>query len=271
MPRSSTTNRIWGDVEQFDTGKAVVELSFYYLAFVVVAGFINAAIISQALILLGAHHEFHFAVLVGFGIPAIASLIVGFRAGANGAKGLNLQRGSIDKVPSLMNITEGLCVTMGIEMPRVLELREPQINIGAFSVGNTRAVLVVTTGALNSYSRLEFEAVIARELARVRSGQIFFEARVRALQKLVSPVMAFLIPKRQSPDLVAQLIAGDLAGVSITRYPPALISALEKMVKDPNIRRSNSNLRRRILAPYWVNPELEGASLAERIAVLKSY
>lgn len=269
MPRSSTHNRIWGDVEQFDTGKAIVEVSFYYLVFVVLAGFVNAAIISQILIFLSVPSEFHWAVIVGFGIPAFAALIVGFKAASNGTKGLQLQRARIEKAPSLMNLTEGLCLNMGIEMPRVLELAEPQINIAAFSVGNTRAVLVVTTGALESFTRLEFEAMIARELARVRSGQIFFEARIRALQKLISPLFAFSIPKRQSEDLTAQLIAGDLAAVFFTRYPIAMISALEKMVLDPRSRSSNTALRRKVLAPYWAHPELEDASLAARISELK--
>lgn len=271
MPRTSTYNRIWGDVEQFDTGKAIVEISFYYLVFVVLAGFVNAAIISQVLILLSVPNEFHWAVIVGFGIPTLAAVIVGFRAASNGTKGLQLQRSRIDVAPSLMNLTEGLCLTMGIDMPRVLELAEPQINIAAFSIGNTRAVLVVTSGALEAFTRLEFEAMIARELARVRSGQIFFEARIRALQKLISPLFAFFIPKRQTEDLTLQLVAGDLAAVFFTRYPIAMISALEKMNHDPKFRSTNTSLRRKVLAPYWAHPELEDASLDARIAELKLY
>lgn len=271
MPRTSTNNRIWGDVEQFDIGKAVVEVTFYYLVFVIVAGFINSAIISQILIFLKVPSELHWAIIVGFGIPLVAAAFVGIRACSNGIKGLDLQRISIEKAPSLMNLVEGLCLTMGIDLPRVLQLDEPQINVGAFSIGNTRSVLVFTTGALESLTRLEFEAVIARELARIKSGEIFFEARVRGLQKLVSPIFAFLIPKRQSAELTAQLIAGDLAGVYFTRYPIAMITALEKMAADTHHVGFSVNLRRRVLAPYWMHPELDGADLKARISELSSY
>lgn len=266
-----THNWIWGGVEQFDAGKAVIEVAFYYLAFVVVAGFVNAAVISQVLILLHVPNGFHWAIIVGFGIPGLAALWVGLRAGSNGTKGLVLRRMNPDAAPGIMNLTEGLCLTMGIEIPRVFELCEPQVNVGAFAIGNSRAVLVVTSGAIEEFSRLEFEAVIARELARVRSGQIFFEARLRALQKLLAPIFAFVVPRRQSPELAAQLIAGDLAAVYFTRYPTALISALGKMDQDPNSRQGNTSLRRRVLAPYWIHPELESSDLQARLAELRSY
>lgn len=271
MPRSSIHNQIWGDVEQFDTRKAVVSITFYYLAFVVVIGAVAATIISQLLRAFHVADDFHWAVIVGFGVPVVAALFVGFRAASNGVKGLDLQRVDLDRAPGLMNLTEGLCLTMGIDMPRVLEVNEPQVNIAAFSVGNTRAVLVVTAGALEEFSRLEFEAMIARELARAKSGAIFFESRVRALQKMLAPLAAFFVPRRQTPRHTARLIAGDLGGVYFTRYPIAMLSALEKMQSDSNARTSSTNLRRRVLAPYWAHPELEDADLTARIKELKSY
>ena len=271
MPRSSTHSQIWGDVEQFDTRKALVEVVLLYLSFIVISGAIAATIISRALLVLKVSDEFHWGVIVGFGIPAIVALTVGFRAAANGVKGLDLQRMDLERAPSLMNLTEGLCLTMGVDMPRVLELKEPQINIAAFSVGNTRSVLVVTSGAMQAFSRLEFEAMIARELVRARSGQIFLEARLRALQRLLSPLSPIIVPRRQTPSLTAKLIAGDLGGLYFTRYPPAFISALKKMEQDPNMRTTNSSLRRRVLAPYWVHPELVDADMSARLKELASY
>lgn len=271
MPRSSTNNRIWGDVEQFDTGKAVAEVALYYLSFVVVAGLVNTLIISQVLLLANVSRRLQWALIVGFGISIIAAAIVGFRAASNGAKGLSLQRVTMEKAPSLMNLTEGLCVSMGIEMPRVLELCEPQINVAAFSVGNKRAVIVITSGALEAFTRLEYEAILARELARIRSGEIFFEARMRALEKMIAPIFPFIIPKKQSKELTAQLIAGDLAGVFFTRYPVAMISVLKAMQIDPHARTANSSIRRRVLAPYWMHPELGDADLTPRIKELESY
>ncbi|TAN26584.1 MAG: hypothetical protein EPN30_04405 [Actinomycetota bacterium] len=271
MPRSSTRAQIWGDIQQFDTRRAVIQVIFYYLLFVVVTGAIASTIISEILVLIHASDEFHWAIIAGFGIPLFAALVAGFRAGSNGVIGLDLQRLSMDTAPGLMNLTEGLCLTMGIDMPRVLELKEPQLNIAAFSVGNTRSVLVVTSGALDAFTRLEFEGLIARELVRARSGQIFFEARIRALQRLVAPLSGFIVPRRQGSGLTARLIAGDLGGVYFTRYPVAMISAFEKMERDPNAKATGSSLRRRVLAPYWAHPELENAEMAARIKELNSY
>jgi len=236
-----------------------------------VAGSIAAAVISRALAVLNVSDEFHWSMVVGYGIPAVTALAVGFRAGSNGSKGLDLQRMGLEKAPSLMNLTEGLCLTLGIDMPRVLELKEPQVNVAAFSVGNKRTVLAVTSGALEEFTRLEFEAMIARELVRAKSGQIFFEARLRALQKLIAPILSFIVPKRQTLATTAKLIAGDLAGVYVTRYPLAMISALEKMAKDGNAPAPSSSLRRRVLAPYWAHPELEDADVTARIKELNSY
>ena len=271
MSRSSTRAQIWGDVQQFDTRRAVAQVVFYYLLFVVVTGAVASIIISQILRVIHVSDGFHWAVITGFGAPLVAALTAGFRAGSNGAKGLELHRLSMDTAPGLMNITEGLCLTMGIDMPRVLELKEPQINIAAFSVGNTRSVLVVTSGALAAFSRLEFEGLIARELVRARSGQIFFEARIRALQKLVAPLSGFIVPRRQGPALTKKLIADDLGGVYFTRYPVALISAFEKMERDPNAKVTGSSLRRLVLAPYWAHPTLENAEMTARLKELNSY
>ncbi len=271
MPRSSIHYQIWGDVGQFDNRKAVVETVFYYLAFVLVTGAIFATLISRLLILFHVFDYLGWAAIAGFGFSALVAAFVGFRAASNGTKGLELQRVDIEKAPSLMNLTEGLCLTIGIEMPRVFELNEQQINIGAFSVGNTRSVLVVTTGAINAFSRLEFEAMIARELVRTRSGQIFFEARVRALQRLLAPLAAFIVPRRQSALITSRLVAGDLGGVFFTRYPIAMISALEKMEQDAKSRSYGANLRRRVLAPYWAHPELEDAGMGARLSELRTF
>jgi len=67
--------------------------------------------------------------------------------------------------------------------------------------------------------------------------------------------------------------SADLSGVSLTRYPPGLISALEKLEADPTVVHSNS----RATAHLWIESPFERPNrlfdthppLDERIKVLK--
>jgi heat shock protein HtpX len=119
----------------------------------------------------------------------------------------------------LCNLAEGLSMSAGVRQPRLVVLDSPGLNAMAVGIRPSRAVVGVTAGLLSELDRIELEAVLAEELIQIRRHETlpatvlvgtFGIGRTLALQS----------------DRDAQM---DLAAVALTRYPPALAAALEKL------------------------------------------
>ena len=184
--------------------------------------------------------------------------------------------GRIDATPAdsteyarFHNVVEGLCVAAGLPKPALHIVEgEPALNALAVGRGTRTASLVVTSGLLEKLTRIELEGVLAHELTHVK-----------AADTLVS-TMAVATVGRVAPGLVTKAVGGpretlaDVSGVSLTRYPPGLISALEKLRDDPAEVRSND----RAIAHLWIEPPVADPSprtersnppLEERIQALR--
>ena len=133
-----------------------------------------------------------------------------------------------DDQPRLHNVVEGLCVAAGVPKPALYVVPDAESN--AFAVGRNpaHASVVVTTGLLDSMNRVELEGVVAHELAHIRSHDILLSSSAVSLMFL----RGFLPPRRETD--------ADVVGVRITRYPPGLIAALEKMRRQRTGARSGS-------------------------------
>ena len=179
----------------------------------------------------------------------------------------------------LVDVAEGLFAVFGLPSAEIRVLDDPAPN--AMSVGRSpdRGVVFVTSGLVLLLDRIELEAVLAHELAHLKRGDTVSGAIA---------VLAFDPLKRYVPTFarIADRVAGhgreplaDLAAVGLTRYPPGLIDALEKIGAAPSRRpaclaRSITESTSRLwLAPFEESSgELEhlGAlDLTERIAVLR--
>ncbi|HEU5150064.1 MAG TPA: M48 family metalloprotease [Iamia sp.] len=132
--------------------------------------------------------------------------------------------------PRLHNLVEGLCVGIGLEPPRLRIIEDDAPNALAVARAVDDADLVVTRGLLERLSLVELEAVLAHELARIRRGDAIVGALAGSV--LRTPLYGW----------IARAVVGrgepveawsDLAAVEITRYPPALASALEKLAPAP--------------------------------------
>lgn len=161
--------------------------------------------------------------------------------------------------PRLHNLVEGLCVAAGLPKPALYLVDDPAPNACVFGRDHRRAFLVVTTGLLRTLERIELEGVIAHELSRIKNLEIAPEtvavtaiglplflaeraARAPAhppgpdplsgagtaatlLLKPLAPVSARLLHRA----VTAAAPHADVEGVSLTRYPPGLVAALEKL------------------------------------------
>jgi heat shock protein HtpX len=157
----------------------------------------------------------------------------------------------------LHNLVEGLCAAAGLPKPAVYVVDDEAPNALALGTGPKTASLVVTTGLLAKLDRMELEGVVAHELSHIKSGDIE-----------VSTLAANLFG-RFAPDLAARLssprreLLADVNSISLTRYPPGLTAALEKLRADP----ARPTAGGRAVAHLWI--ETPDPPLEERIAALR--
>jgi heat shock protein HtpX len=192
----------------------------------------------------------------------------------------------------LHNLVEGLCIAAGLPKPRVYVIDDPAPNAFATGRDPRHAAIAVTTGLLEKMNRVELEGVLAHELSHVKNYDILVSTLAvtmvgvivllsdwtlrflwwgggrrrgnrdnggggpAAALALVGFVLLLLSP------LIAQLMQfavsrrrealADVSGVSLTRYPPGLISALEKLREDTTVVHSSS----RATAHLWIESPL---------------
>jgi len=191
----------------------------------------------------------------------------------------------------LHNLVEGLCIAAGLPKPRVFVVEDPAPNAFATGRNPKHAAIAVTTGLLEKMNRVELEGVIAHELSHVRNYDILVSTlavtlvgsialltnfgmrmmwwnggRVRregdrdggnplALLGLVLLIFAPIIAKAMQAAVSRRReTLADVSACQMTRYPPGLISALEKLRDDTTVTHSATTAT----AHLWIEQPLSG-------------
>ena len=191
----------------------------------------------------------------------------------------------------LHNLVEGLCIAAGLPKPKVYIVDDPAPNAFATGRNPKHAAIAVTSGLLEKMNRVELEGVIAHELSHVRNYDILVSTlavtlvgsiallanigmrmmwwnggRVRrdgdrnggnplALVGLVLLIFAPLIGKlMQAAVSRRRETLADVSACQMTRYPPGLISALEKLRDDSTVTHSATTAT----AHMWIEQPLSG-------------
>jgi hypothetical protein len=147
--------------------------------------------------------------------------------------------------PRLANIVAGLSTDLGIPTPSLFLLREEGANAYVCRSGGPR--LGVTPEVLEGYTRTELEALVAHCLLRLGRSNLRRESLVAALGPLGRPLCPLVGP----PE--------DVAAASVTRYPPALASAIRKASPAP----PRAPFSFVAAAPFHEAPEARAALLAD--------
>ena len=201
----------------------------------------------------------------------------------------------------LHNLVEGLCIASGLPKPRVYVIDDPAPNAFATGRNPKNAAIAVTTGLLEKMNRVELEGVVAHELSHIKNYDILVSTlavtlvgtiaiitdvairmmwwnggRVHrdgdrgdrgnplALIGIVLLVLAPLIGKlMQAAVSRRRETLADVSAVRMTRYPPGLISALEKLQADSTVTHSASMAT----AHMWIEQPLSGVKDAGRLGV----
>jgi heat shock protein HtpX len=184
------------------------------------------AVVAGGLALLG----LLVTLVLGLGVSGLgaglglAVLVVGFAPGVGERAALRdagAQPADPGRWPRYHNLVEGLSQAAGLPRPRLYVADSETAN--AFSVGRdpAKSALVVTTGLLTSLNRVELEGVLAHELNHVWSWGARLATLGVALGR-VPGLLRLLAPPRREFD-------ADEGGARLTRYPPGLVSALQKL------------------------------------------
>ena len=192
----------------------------------------------------------------------------------------------------LHNLVEGLCIAGGLPKPGVYIIDDPAPNAFATGRNPNHAAIAVTTGLLEKLNRVELEGVVAHELSHIRNYDILVSTLAVVMVGAVA-LMADLtirmmwwnggrVARRgDQPDgnnplayagivllIVAPIIAkimqatisrsretlADVSACQLTRYPPGLISALEKLKDDTTVTHSASTAT----AHLWIEQPMSG-------------
>jgi heat shock protein HtpX len=191
----------------------------------------------------------------------------------------------------LHNIVEGLCIAAGLPKPRIYVIDDEAPNAFATGRDPKHAAIAVTTGLLEKMNRIELEGVLAHELSHIKNYDILVSTLAVTLVGFIALASDIAIRMlwwgggrnrgndRESGGpmailaifgfvllLFAPIIArlmqfavsrrreslADISGVELTRYPPGLISALEKLKDDQTVVHSAS----RATAHLWIEEPL---------------
>ncbi len=193
----------------------------------------------------------------------------------------------------LHNLVEGLCIAGGLPKPRVYVVDDPAPNAFATGRNPEKAAIAVTTGLLETMNRVELEGVLAHELSHVRNYDTlvmtiavtmvgitvivsdlalrfsFFGGRSRSDNNGNSPAHAVILVLSFVFIVLTPLFAkllqysisrkreslADASAVALTRYPPGLISALEKLRDNSTVVSHGT----RAAAHLWIESPLEAA------------
>jgi heat shock protein HtpX len=186
-----------------------------------------------------------------------------------------------EEQPRLHNIVDGLAIAAGIPKPRVWIVPEQAPNAFATGRDPEHSHIAVTQGLLEMMSRVELEGVIGHEMSHILDRDILYGTIVATVIGAVVLISEFFLRAmwwgglggRRGNDrsgggaemilfvvgfvllilapIFGQLIQlavsrnreylADAQGAMLTRYPPGLISALEKIGAAPHAMRSANN------------------------------
>jgi heat shock protein HtpX len=192
------------------------------------------------------------------------------------------------------NLVEGLCIASGLPKPRLYIIDDPAPNAFATGRNPQHAAIAVTTGLLEKMNRVELEGVLAHELSHVKNYDVLIMTLAVTMVGIIALLSDFFLRfmfwgggRRNSDDrnnpvgaiialfgivllifspIIARLMQfavsrqreylADSSGVSLTRYPPGLISALKKLKDDTTVIHTAS----KATAHLWIEEPLDTES-----------
>jgi len=141
--------------------------------------------------------------------------------------------------PRLFNLLESLCAVSGVSVPVVGVTTDATVNayVVADPLGVEQSHIVLTEGALRVMERIELEGFVAACLARVKSGRLELQTETAGVvASLGKFIPSGLVRKAMEACFTSQdVFDADVKACGITRFPPGLIAAYEKMSAESTV------------------------------------
>ena len=204
----------------------------------------------------------------------------------------------------LHNLVEGLCIAGGLPKPGIYVVHDDAPNAFATGRNPNHAAIAVTTGLLEKMNRVELEGVLAHELSHIRNYDILVStlavtlvgaialladmsirmmwwnggrvsrsndrengsnplAIVGFVLLIFAPIAARLM---QASISRRRETLADVSACQMTRYPPGLISALEKLKEDTTVTHAATTAT----AHMWIEQPLSGVGDAGKLSRMHS-
>jgi len=188
----------------------------------------------------------------------------------------------------LRDTIEGLSIASGIPPPKAYIIESEDLNAFATGRNPENASIAVTTGLINTLNRQELEGVIGHEISHIKNRDILFMTLIAVLVGLAAIISHLILrsfwfgARRDRRDkngiMILLLIVGiilaiiapiatrlvqyslsrkreylaDASGVSLTRYPEGLASALEKIASK---NQGRINVSEAVSHLFFVDPK----------------
>lgn len=237
--------------------------------------------------------------LVAFVISAAMAFASYWKADAIALRVSRAREADPAEYARLHNLVEGLCIAGGLPKPGVYIVDDPAPNAFATGRNPNHAAIAVTTGLLDQLNRVELEGVVAHELSHIRNYDILVSTLAVTLVGSVALITDLAIrmmwwnggridrrgDRGDSNNplafvgfallILAPLVAramqaaisrrretlADVSACQMTRYPPGLISALEKLQQDTTVTHSASTAT----AHLWIEQPMSGVGDAGKL------
>jgi heat shock protein HtpX len=262
---------------------------------------LTVAVFTVALKMLGAGPA---ALVLAVPAAGLVALVSYFASGRIALAISKAQPAPREQYGRLHNLVEGLCIAAALPKPQIYVVEDEAPNAFATGRNPSNAAIAVTTGLLATMNRAELEGVIAHELAHIKNYDILIGTiavtMVGAITIVSDLFLRFgsgpLASGRSSRDtdkdggfwltmifgfvlllfapLLAQLMQfaisrnretlADVSGAELTRYPPGMISALEKLRDCP----TPSSVRSHATAHLWFESPLPKKAEGEKASRL---
>ena len=169
-----------------------------------------------------------------------------------------------DEYRELWDITENLCITAGLQMPKLYIIEDPAPNAFATGRNEKHAVVAVTTGLLQILNKSELEGVVAHELSHIGNKDMLLQTIVVVISGAIAIIADIMLRmsvfgNRENKNPIAIIfvivaailmpiaativqlaisrkreLLADSSAVLLTRYPEAMANALLKISSSPN-------------------------------------
>ena len=173
------------------------------------------------------------------------------------------------KNPEIYNLTENLCMSIGMKMPKLFIIESSGLNAFASGINESTFAVTLTTGLINHLNKDEIEGVIAHELTHIRNKDV----RLLIISIVFVGIFGFLVQimmrsfiygggrrrdSKMDPKIMIIAIAvatvgyflsilfrfalsrkreylADAGAVELTKNAHALASALRKISTNPDV------------------------------------